>query len=71
MSRYELKAEKLLTTLLRDKLYSKDQEVEQLQGELATAARSNDILRCEVQNTLDSLSCVTHKMKELELQVNI
>ncbi|KNA07662.1 hypothetical protein SOVF_169820 [Spinacia oleracea] len=69
VSRYELKAEKLLTTLLRDKLYSKDQEVEQLQGELATAARSNDILRCEVQNTLDSLSCVTHKMKELELQM--
>ena len=67
----ELKAEKLLTSLLREKLHAKDQEVEQLQAELATATRGIDILRCEVQNTLDSLSCATHKMKELELQVSI
>ncbi|XP_057520402.1 uncharacterized protein LOC130800770 [Amaranthus tricolor] len=65
----ELKAEMLLTSLLRDKLYSKDQEVERLQAELATAARGNGILRFEVQNALDSFSCVTHKMKELELQM--
>lgn len=69
LTRSELKAETLLTRLLRDKLFSKDQEVEQLEAELATAARGNDILRCEVQNAHDSLSCATHKMKELELQV--
>lgn len=67
----ELRAEKLLTSLLREKLHAKDQEVEQLQAELAAATRGIDILRCEVQNTLDSLSCATHKMKELELLVSV
>lgn len=54
---------------MREKLYSKELEVEQLQAELATAVRGNDILRCEVQNALDNLSCVTHNLKDLELQV--
>ncbi|XP_065622313.1 nuclear matrix constituent protein 1a isoform X2 [Quercus suber] len=67
--RSELKAETLLTSLLREKLYSKELEVEQLQAELATAVRGNDILRCEVQNALDNLSCVTHNLKDLELQM--
>ncbi|KAH7547985.1 hypothetical protein ACOSP7_032712 [Xanthoceras sorbifolium] len=67
--RSELKAETLLTSLLREKLYSKELEVEQLQAELATAVRGNDILRCEVQNALDNLSCVNHKLKDLELQM--
>lgn len=69
--RYELKAEILLTSLLREKLYSKELEVEQLQAELAAAVRGNDILRCEVQNAMDNLSCVTHKLKDLELQVTL
>lgn len=67
--KYELKAETLLTSLLREKLYSKEQEVEQLQAELSTAVRGADILQCEVQNTMDNLSFVTHKLKDLELQV--
>ena len=67
--KYELKAETLLTSLLREKLYSKEQEVEQLQAELSTAVRGSDILQCEVQNTMDNLSYVTHKLKDLELQV--
>lgn len=67
--RSELKAELLLTSLLRDKLYSKELDVEQLQAELAAAVRGNDILRCEVQNAMDTLSCITHKMKDLELQM--
>lgn len=67
--RYELKAETLLTSLLREKLYSKEQEVEQLQAELATAVRGNDILQYELQNAMDSLSCVNHKLKDRELQV--
>ncbi|KAK2979317.1 hypothetical protein RJ640_013281 [Escallonia rubra] len=67
--RSELKAETLLTRLLREKLYSKELDLEQIQAELAAAVRGNDILRCEVQNALDTLSCVTHKMKELELQM--
>lgn len=64
----ELKAEILLTSLLREKLYSKEQEVEQMQAELATAVRGNDILRCEVQNAMDNISCLTHRLKDLELQ---
>uniref|UniRef100_A0A7N0UCD4 DUF7653 domain-containing protein n=1 Tax=Kalanchoe fedtschenkoi TaxID=63787 RepID=A0A7N0UCD4_KALFE len=64
----ELKAETLLTNLLREKLHCKELEVEQLQAELSTSVRGNDILKCEVQNALDSLSCASHTMKELELQ---
>lgn len=67
--RYELKAETLLTSLLREKLYTKEQEVEQLQAELATAVRGNDIIQYELQNAMDSLSCVNHKLKDRELQV--
>ena len=66
---YDLKAKALMTSLLREKLYSKEVDVEQLEAELATAVRGNDILRCEVQNAMDNLSCITHKMKELEMQV--
>ncbi|PIN21768.1 hypothetical protein CDL12_05538 [Handroanthus impetiginosus] len=67
--RSELKAETLLTSLLREKLYCKERDVEQLQAELAAAVRGNDILKCEVQNAMDNFSCVNHKMKELELQM--
>uniref|UniRef100_A0A7N0V5V1 DUF7653 domain-containing protein n=1 Tax=Kalanchoe fedtschenkoi TaxID=63787 RepID=A0A7N0V5V1_KALFE len=64
----ELKAETLLTNLLVEKLYWKELELEQLQAELATAVRGRDNLKCEVQDALDSLSCASHTMKELELQ---
>ncbi|KAK7310294.1 hypothetical protein RJT34_07714 [Clitoria ternatea] len=67
--RTELKAECLVTSLLREKLYSKELQVEQMQAELAAAVRGNDILRSEVQNALDNLSSVTHKLKDLELQM--
>ena len=40
-----------------------------LRAELAAAVRGNDILRAEDQNTQDDLSCATHKLKDLELQV--
>lgn len=58
-----------MTTLLREKLYSKELDLEQLQAELAAAIRGTDILKSEVQNALDTISCLTHKMKDLELQV--
>lgn len=45
--------------------------MEQLQVELAAAIRSNDVLKSEVQNALDNFSCINHKMKEVELQVNL
>ncbi|KAF6136501.1 hypothetical protein GIB67_035060 [Kingdonia uniflora] len=65
----KLKAETLLTSVLREKLFSKDQEIDQLQTEVATAVRGHDILRSEVQRTLDALSSVSHKMKDFELQM--
>ncbi|KAG7033022.1 hypothetical protein SDJN02_07075 [Cucurbita argyrosperma subsp. argyrosperma] len=65
----ELKAERLLTSLVKEKLYSKELEIEQLQAEIATAARANHILRCELQNAQDNISCITHKLKDLELQI--
>lgn len=65
----ELKSETLLTTVLREKLYSKEMDIEQLQADLAAAVRGNDILKCEVQNALDTLSCAKHKLTDLELQM--
>ncbi|XP_073297612.1 uncharacterized protein [Primulina huaijiensis] len=65
----ELKAEILLTSLLREKLYSKELNIEQLQAEVAAAVRVNDTLKCEVQNAMDNFSCVNHKKKDLELQM--
>ncbi|KAM3271183.1 hypothetical protein P3S67_029386 [Capsicum chacoense] len=64
----ELKSETLLTTVLREKLYSKEMDIKQLQADLAATARGNDILKCEVQNALDAHSCATPKLKYLELQ---
>ncbi|CAH2064082.1 unnamed protein product [Thlaspi arvense] len=67
--RAELRAETLITSLLREKLYSKEQEIEQLQAELSAAVRGNEILRCEVQSTIDNLSVKTHELKDLKLQM--
>ncbi|TYH14268.1 hypothetical protein ES288_A06G206700v1 [Gossypium darwinii] len=68
LTRTEIKTERLLTSLLREKLYSKELEVEQLQAEVSAAVRGNDILRCEVQNAMDNISCLTHRLKDLGLQ---
>ncbi|KAI4384446.1 hypothetical protein MLD38_002603 [Melastoma candidum] len=65
----ELKAERLMTQLLKGKLYTKELEAEQLQAELATAVRAADCIKFEVQNAMDNLSSITHKSKELELQM--
>ncbi|KAM3321459.1 hypothetical protein P3S67_002610 [Capsicum chacoense] len=62
----ELKSETLLATVLREKIHSEEMDIKQLQ---ATTVRGNDILKCEVQNALDTLSCATPKLKYLELQV--
>ncbi|PHT69484.1 hypothetical protein T459_28971 [Capsicum annuum] len=65
----ELKSETLLTTVLREKLYSEEMNIKQLQANLAITVRGNDILKYEVQNALDALSYATPKLKYLELQV--
>ncbi|PHU01657.1 Calpain-type cysteine protease DEK1 [Capsicum chinense] len=65
----ELKSETLLTTVLREKLYSEEMDIKQLQTNLAATVRGIDILKCEVQNAQDALSYATPKLKYLELQV--
>ncbi|XP_057547533.1 spindle pole body component 110-like isoform X2 [Amaranthus tricolor] len=67
----ELEAERLLTSILKEKLYSKEKEGEHMQAELARALRSDDALKREIQDAADTLSCVNHKMKNLELQLLI
>lgn len=58
-----------MTSLLREKLYSKEQEIEQLQAEVAAGVRGNEVLQREIQNVLDSLSINTHQLKDLKIQV--
>ncbi|PHT29270.1 Calpain-type cysteine protease DEK1 [Capsicum baccatum] len=65
----ELKSETLLTTVLREKLYSEEMDIKQLQAGLDATVRGNYILKCEVQNMMDALSYDTPKLKYLELQV--
>ncbi|PHT28639.1 hypothetical protein CQW23_31772 [Capsicum baccatum] len=65
----DLKLETLLTIVLREKLYSEEMDIKQLQDNLAATVRDNDILKCEVQNALDALSYATPKLKYLELQL--
>ncbi|KAL0862415.1 hypothetical protein Bca101_041533 [Brassica carinata] len=67
--RAELRAESLITSLLREKLYSKEQEIDQLHAEVATGVRGNEVLRREIQNVLDNLSVNTHQLKDLKLQM--
>ncbi|XP_058774659.1 COP1-interactive protein 1-like [Vicia villosa] len=67
--RVELKAERLVTSLLKEKLFSKELQVEQMRAAIATEERGNDMLRSEVQNTYDNLSMVSHELKNLELQM--
>ncbi|KAF3789638.1 hypothetical protein EJ110_NYTH17916 [Nymphaea thermarum] len=66
---FELEAEVLVARVLREKLWSKEVELEHLQTELASSVRLHDILKSEIQRTQDSLSCLTHKVKDLELEV--
>ncbi|VFQ62890.1 unnamed protein product [Cuscuta campestris] len=65
----ELKSEILLTSLLREKLYNQELDMEQLHAELATSIRGKDMINCELQNARDNLSCAIHKAKNLELQI--
>ncbi|PHU09948.1 hypothetical protein BC332_21808 [Capsicum chinense] len=65
----ELKSDTLLTTVLREKLYSEKMDIKQLQDDLGVTVKGNDILKCEVQNALDALSYATPKLKYIELQL--
>lgn len=65
----ELKAETNLTRLLREKLLSRELELERLEADFASLVRSHDVMRTEIQRLQDELSCLNHKTKDMELQV--
>jgi hypothetical protein len=56
--------------VLKEALLSKELDVEQLESDLASSLRIQDVMRNEIQRVQDELSCMNHKAKHLELQVD-
>ncbi|XP_047067334.1 interaptin-like [Lolium rigidum] len=67
-SEFKLKEEALLSRVLKEALLSKELDIEQLQSDVASLLRLQDVMRNEVQRVQDELSCITHKAKHMELQ---
>ncbi|KMZ57022.1 hypothetical protein ZOSMA_8G01710 [Zostera marina] len=67
----ELKAETLLTAVLRENLLSKELEFDRLQEDLTCSIRSREKLEFKIQRLQDHLSNLNHKVKDLELQMLI
>uniref|UniRef100_A0ACD5WSP7 Uncharacterized protein n=1 Tax=Avena sativa TaxID=4498 RepID=A0ACD5WSP7_AVESA len=67
-SELKLKEEALLNRVLKEALLSKEFDIEQLQSDVASLLRIQDVMRNEVQRVQDELSCITHKAKHMELQ---
>ncbi|WOK96770.1 hypothetical protein Cni_G05477 [Canna indica] len=65
----QLKAETILTKLLREKLFSNELEFERLQADLASSIRIHDVLHTEIQRMRDEVSCLTHRTTQMELQI--
>eukprot|EP01018_Ginkgo_biloba_P038019 Gb_41640 [translate_table: standard] len=65
----ELKAETLLAKVLREKLCSREIDLERLQEEVATLIRSQDVLRSENVSLQEMLRSANHKEKDMELQL--
>jgi len=59
----------MLSRVLKEAVLSKELDIERLEADLASSLRIQDILRNEIQRVQDELSCITHKAKQLELQV--
>ena len=59
----------MLSRVLKEAVLSKELDIEQLEADLASSLRIQDVMRNEIQRVQDKLSCVTHKAKQLELQV--
>ncbi|URD96392.1 hypothetical protein MUK42_31662 [Musa troglodytarum] len=65
----KLKAEIILTRLLREKLHSNELEFEQLEADLASSVRVHDVMQTEIQRMQDEVSCLTHKTMDMELKM--
>ncbi|ONM54231.1 hypothetical protein ZEAMMB73_Zm00001d020088 [Zea mays] len=67
---YLLKEEAMLNKVLKETVLSKVVAIDKLQSGLASSLRIQDVMRNEIQRVQDELSCITHKAKQLELQVS-
>ncbi|PWZ04509.1 hypothetical protein Zm00014a_003999 [Zea mays] len=65
---FKLKEEAMLNRVLKETILSKVVAIEQLQSDLASSFRIQDVMRNEIQRVQNELSCITHKAKQLELQ---
>ncbi|KAK8926508.1 hypothetical protein KSP39_PZI018229 [Platanthera zijinensis] len=65
----ELKAEVILTKLLREKVCSKELENEQLHGDLASSIRRCDFLQTDIHRLQDEVSCLNHKKMDMEIEM--
>lgn len=65
----ELKAETLISRLLRENLCSREVEMEQLQKEIATLIRSRELAKTEIARLQNLLGSASHKMADLEFQL--
>ena len=64
-----LREKAMIGRILKEKLASKELDIEQLQSDLAASVRIQDVLQNEIQRVQDELRCLTHKSKHLEVQV--
>ncbi|KAL6896649.1 hypothetical protein ACP4OV_007221 [Aristida adscensionis] len=67
---FKLKEEAMLSRVLKEAVSSKEIEIEQLQADLASSLRVQDVMRNEIQRVQDELSCSTHKVKQLEVKLS-
>ncbi|ONM54229.1 hypothetical protein ZEAMMB73_Zm00001d020088 [Zea mays] len=67
---FKLKEEAMLNKVLKETVLSKVVAIDKLQSGLASSLRIQDVMRNEIQRVQDELSCITHKAKQLELQVS-
>nr|AGT16923.1 hypothetical protein SHCRBa_011_I19_F_120 [Saccharum hybrid cultivar R570] len=64
----KLREEAMTSRVLKEKLLSKELDIEHLQSDLAASVRVQEVLQSEIQRVQDELCCLTHKYKHLEVQ---
>ncbi|PHT74952.1 hypothetical protein T459_22229 [Capsicum annuum] len=67
----ELKSKTLLKTVLREKLYSEEMDIKQLQPDLTTTVRGNNILKCEVLKKDGNINQLTNDLEECMKELGI
>jgi hypothetical protein len=65
----KLREEVLISRLIKERLLSRELDIEQLESDLAASVRTQYAMQNEIQRVQDELRCLTHKSKHLEVQV--